>query len=164
MTSTRSSHVRWFLIFWLFVLSAVSFLDRVNISIASNSIVEQYGFNNVQLGYIFSALRAGYALFQTVRGMLADRFGSRKVLAAGVLWWGIFTALTATVPSQVGHALLLFISVRFLLGAGEAVVYPASNHFVARWFPVQERGIANGLIFAGAGVSFPRSYLSSLGL
>ena|SRR5437773_7810258 len=65
MTSTRSSHVRWFLIFWLFVLSAVSFLDRVNISIASNSIVEQYGFNNVQLGYIFSALLAGYALFQT---------------------------------------------------------------------------------------------------
>ncbi|PYX33556.1 MAG: MFS transporter [Acidobacteria bacterium] len=152
MTATRSSHVRWFLIFWLFVLSAVSFLDRVNISIASNSIVEQYGFNNIQLGYIFSALLAGYAIFQTIGGMLADRFGSRRVLAAGVLWWGIFTALTAAVPSQVGHALLLFISVRFLLGAGEAVVYPASNHFVARWFPVQERGIANGLIFAGVGV------------
>jgi ACS family glucarate transporter-like MFS transporter len=85
MTVRRSSHVRWFLIFWLFVLSAVSFLDRVNISIASNSIVEQYRFSNTQLGYIFSALLAGYALFQTVGGRLADRFGSRKVLAAGVL-------------------------------------------------------------------------------
>lgn len=152
MTATRSSHVRWFLIFWLFILSAVSFLDRVNISIASNSIVEQYGFSNIQLGYVFSALLAGYALFQTVGGRLADRFGSRNVLAAGVLWWGIFTALTATVPSKVAHALLLFIAIRFLLGAGEAVVYPASNHFVARWFPAQERGIANGLIFAGVGV------------
>ena len=152
MTATRSSHVRWFLIFWLFVLSAVSFLDRVNISIASNAIVEQYGFSNIQLGYVFSALLAGYALFQTAGGRLADRFGSRKVLAAGVLWWGIFTALTAAVPPKVGHALFLFISIRFLLGAGEAVVYPASNHFVARWFPVQERGIANGLIFAGVGV------------
>jgi ACS family glucarate transporter-like MFS transporter len=144
--------VRWFLIFWLFVLSAVSFLDRVNISIASNSIVETYGFSNVQLGYVFSALLAGYALFQTVGGRLADRFGSRRVLAGGVLWWGVFTALTAAVPSNVGHALLLFVSIRFLLGAGEAVVYPASNHFVARWVPIQERGIANGLIFAGVGV------------
>jgi ACS family glucarate transporter-like MFS transporter len=41
--------------------------------------------------------------------------------------------------------------VRFLLGAGEAVVYPASNQFVARWIPVQERGMANGWIFAGVG-------------
>ena len=152
MTATKPSHVRWFLISWLFVLSAVSFLDRVNISIASNSIVDTYGFTNRQLGYVFSALLAGYALFQTVGGRLADRFGSRRVLAAGVLWWGVFTALTATIPTKVGHALLLFISVRFLLGAGEAVVYPSSNHFVARWIPVQERGIANGVIFAGVGV------------
>ncbi len=152
MAATKSSHVRWFLLFWLFVLSAVSFLDRVNISIASNSIVETYGFTNIQLGYIFSSLLAGYALFQTVGGRLADRFGSRRVLAVGVLWWGLFTALTAGVSTKIGHALLLFISIRFLLGAGEAVVYPASNQFVARWIPVRERGIANGSIFAGVGV------------
>ena len=42
--------------------------------------------------------------------------------------------------------------VRFLLGAGEALVYPASNQFVARWIPANEQGIANGWIFAGVGV------------
>lgn len=152
MTATKSSHVRWFLIFWLFALSAVSFLDRVNISIASNSIVEAYKFTNVQLGYIFSSLLAGYALFQTVGGRLADRFGSRRVLALGVLWWGTFTALTAAVPATIEYSLFLFISVRFLLGAGEAVIYPAANQFVARWIPIRERGVANGLIFAGVGV------------
>src|SRR5205807_3866167 len=67
------------------------------------------------------------------------------------IWWGIFTALTASVPSQITGALWLFISARFLLGTGEAVMYPASNQFVARWIPVQERGIANGWIFAGVG-------------
>src|SRR4051812_23230056 len=152
MLETKSTHVRWFLIFWLFVLSAVSFLDRVNISIASSSIVETYGFTNRQLGFIFSALLAGYALFQTVGGRLADRFGARRVLAGGVLWWGVFTALTAAAPANVGRPLLFFISMRFLLGAGEAVVYPASNQFVARWIPVKERGFANGLIFAGVGI------------
>jgi ACS family glucarate transporter-like MFS transporter len=68
------------------------------------------------------------------------------------VWWGIFTAMTALVPAKIGKALLVFIVIRFLLGAGEAVVYPASNQFVARWIPAQERGFANGWIFAGVGV------------
>ena len=137
--------------FWLFVLSSVAFLDRVNISIAGSTIRDHYHFTNVELGWIFSSFLVGYALFQTVGGRLADRLGPRRVLAAGVLWWGVFTALTAAVPSRVGTALALFIGIRFLLGAGEAVIYPASNQFVARWIPTQERGIANGWIFAGVG-------------
>ena len=143
--------MRWFLVFWLFVLSAVSYLDRVNISIAGGSIAEAYHLSDVQLGKVFSAMLAGYALFQTVGGRLADRFGPRRVLAAGVLWWGIFTALTALVPANIAGALFVFVAVRFLLGAGEAVIYPSANQFIARWIPTSERGIANGWIFAGWG-------------
>ena len=151
MPSAKASRVRWFLVFWLFVLSAVSYLDRVNISIAGGSIVDAYHLTDVQLGKVFSALVAGYALFQTVGGYLADRFGPRRVLTAGVVWWGVFTALTALVPADIGGALFLFVVVRFLLGAGEAVIYPAANQFIARWIPMRERGTANGWIFAGVG-------------
>jgi ACS family glucarate transporter-like MFS transporter len=147
----RPTRVRWFLVLWLFVLSAVSYLDRVNISIAGGSIVDAYHLTDVQLGKVFSSLVAGYALFQTVGGYLADRFGPRRVLTAGVLWWGLFTALTALVPAGVSGAVVLFMAVRFFLGAGEAVIYPAANQFIARWIPVRERGIANGWIFAGVG-------------
>jgi len=147
----KTTRVRWFLVFWLFVLSAVSYLDRVNISIAGGSIVDAYHLSEVQLGKVFSAMLVGYALFQTVGGRLADRFGPRFVLTAGVVWWGIFTALTALVPAQIADALFLFIAVRFCLGAGEAVIYPSANQFVARWIPVGERGLANGWIFAGVG-------------
>src|SRR5215468_6367142 len=151
MPQAKTTHVRWFLVFWLFVLSAVSYLDRVNISIASGPIADTYHLSDVQLGPVFTALVAGYALFQTIGGMLADRFGPRRVLTGGVIWWGIFTALTALVPANLSGALLAFIAVRFLLGAGEAVIYPAANQFVSRWIPVRERGIANGWIFAGVG-------------
>jgi MFS transporter, ACS family, glucarate transporter len=151
VTPEGTSRVRWFLVFWLFVLSAVSYLDRVNISIAGGAIVDAYHLTDVQLGRVFSALVAGYALFQTVGGHLADRFGPRRVLTGGVVWWGIFTALTALVPADIAGALWLFVAVRFLLGAGEAVIYPAANQFVTRWIPVRERGIANGWIFAGVG-------------
>ena len=151
MALATTTRMRWFLVFWLFVLSAVSYLDRVNISIAGGSIVDAYHLTDVQLGKVFSALVAGYALFQTIGGYLADRYGPRRVLTGGVVWWGIFTALTALVPAGAGSALLLFVAVRFLLGAGESVIYPAANQFVARWIPVRERGIANGWIFAGVG-------------
>lgn len=151
MTQTRWPHVRWLLVAWIFVLSAVAFLDRVNISIAGSFLASAYHLSNVQLGWIFSAFLVGYALSQTPGGRLVDRLGPRRVLAAGVLWWGLFTALTATLPAGITGALGLLIAIRFLLGAGEAVVYPASNRFVAQWIPRQERGIANGWIFAGVG-------------
>jgi ACS family glucarate transporter-like MFS transporter len=144
--------VRWLLVFWLFVLSAVAFLDRVNMSIAGSSIAAAYHLSNEQLGWVFSAFLVGYAAFQTLGGWLADRFGSRRVLTGGAVWWGIFTALTAAVPLGVSGALILLIVIRFLFGAGEAVVYPACNQFVARWIPTQERGRANGWIFAGVGI------------
>jgi ACS family glucarate transporter-like MFS transporter len=145
------SSTRWLLVFWLFVLSAVSYLDRVNISIAGSSIAAEYHFGNVQLGSVFTAFLIGYALFQTLGGWLADRLGPRRVLAAAVLWWGIFTALTAAVSAKLAFAVVIFVGVRFLLGVGEAVIFPASNQFVSRWIPSQERGIANGVIFAGVG-------------
>jgi MFS transporter, ACS family, glucarate transporter len=150
-SAAKTSNVRWFLVFWLFILSAVSYLDRVNISIAGGSIAEAYHLNDVQLGKVFSAMLVGYALFQTVGGRLADCYGPRRVLAGGVAWWGIFTALTALVPANIAGALLIFIAVRFLLGAGEAVIYPSANQFIARWIPTSERGVANGWIFAGVG-------------
>ncbi|HEX4786027.1 MAG TPA: MFS transporter [Candidatus Sulfotelmatobacter sp.] len=146
-----STHVRWLLIFWLFILSAVSYLDRVNISIAGGAIALAYRLTDVQLGKVFSAMLVGYALFQPVAGRLADRFGPRRVLTGGVIWWGIFTALTALVPTTLAGAILVFMAIRFLLGAGEAVIYPSTNQLISRWIPVGERGIANGWIFAGVG-------------
>ena len=151
MAAVRRFPVRMFLVFWLFVLSAVAFLDRTNISIAGPAIRSELGIDNVRLGWVFSAFLIGYAGFQVVGGWLADRLGSRRILAFGVLWWGAFTALTAAISPRLPHALLLVILVRVALGMGEAVVYPASNHFVARWIPVAERGKANGWIFAGVG-------------
>jgi MFS transporter, ACS family, glucarate transporter len=143
--------IRFLLIFGLFLLSTVAFLDRTNVSIAGVAISEEYQLDNVELGWVFSAFLLGYAGFQIPGGWLAVRFGPRRVLTWAVLWWGAFTALTTTVPANTTSTLLLLILVRFGLGVGESVVYPAANQFVARWIPVQERGKANGWIFAGVG-------------
>jgi MFS transporter, ACS family, glucarate transporter len=152
LTFERPSHFRWFLVSWLFVLSAVAYLDRVNLSIAAAKISEEFAISNIRLGFVFSAFLFGYALFQTPAGWLADRFGSRRVLTVGVLWWGVFTALTAAISHSITNVVMALIVIRFLLGTGEAIIYPASNQFVARWIPSHERGVANGIIFAGVGI------------
>ena len=147
----RPTRVRFFLAFWLFVLSGVAFLDRTNLSIAGLQISSEYGLGNQRLGWIFSSFLIGYAGFQLPAGWLATRFGPRRVLTLGVLWWGVTTALTALMPTGISHAVMMLVAIRFALGAGEAVIYPAANQFVARWVPLEERGLINGLIFAGVG-------------
>lgn len=143
--------IRAVLVFWLFVLSAIAFLDRTNISIAGPQISREFGLGNIRLGWVFSAFLVGYAASQVLAGWIAVRIGARRALTLGVLWWGLFTLGTALVPPGIRGALWMLIVVRGALGVGEAIIYPASNQFVAKWIPVRERGRVNGVIFAGVG-------------
>jgi ACS family glucarate transporter-like MFS transporter len=151
MSVERRTQIRFFLAFLLFLLSAVAYLDRTNISIAGLQISAEYGLGNQRLGWIFSAFLIGYAGFQVPAGWLASRFGPRAVLTLGVLSWGVVTELTALLPTGLSHVVAVLIAIRFALGISESVMYPAANQFVAQWIPQQERGVVNGLIFAGVG-------------
>ncbi len=150
MEDSKRSRIRWVLIGWIFLLSAVGYLDRVNLSIAGGAIMRDFSLDKVHLGWVQSAFVLGYAFFQAPAGRLADRIGPRKIITWGVVWWGVFTVLITAVPT-IGAALWIIIAVRFGLGMGESVVYPASNTVVASWVPSSERGVANGIIFMGVG-------------
>src|SRR5438045_9032935 len=113
------NHVRWLLIAWMFVISAVAYLDRVNISIAGGLIEEQYHLSHIQLGRVFAAFDWGYAFSQAPGGRLADRFGLRRVLLLGAIWRAISTSLPAAVPATAAGAPLVYISVRLLRGLGQ---------------------------------------------
>lgn len=139
------------LVSWLFLLSAIAFLDRTNLTVAGMQISREYRLDNVRLGWLLSAFLVGYAASQVLAGWLAVRLGPRRALTLGVLWWGVFTLATAAVPPTARGALWILIAIRLALGIGEAIIYPTSNQFVARWIPVSERGRVNGVIFAGVG-------------
>jgi ACS family glucarate transporter-like MFS transporter len=144
--------IRYLLVIWLFVLSAIAYLDRTNISIAGIQIGKEFAIDNTHLGWVFSAFLIGYAAFQVPAGLLVHRFGTRLVLTFAVLWWGLFTVLTALVPPRLSGSIMILVLVRFALGSGEATMYPATSQFVERWFPMRERGKANGIIFGGVGI------------
>lgn len=144
--------IRYLLVVWILVLSAVAYMDRTNVAVSGIQISREFKIDNAHLGWIFSAFLVGYACFQIPGGVLARRFGSRRLLAISVAWWAFFIALTALLPPGVQGALWILIAIRCSLGAGEAIMYPAANQFVERWFPIPERGNANGIIFAGVGL------------
>jgi ACS family glucarate transporter-like MFS transporter len=149
VTFTR---IRLLVTCWMFVIGSVAYLDRVNISIAGVYIQEEFNLSNVQLGWVFSAFLIGYTSSQLPGGVLVDRFGARRSIAFGIIWASLLTAGTGLVSSVIAGALTFMIGVRFLLGIGEAVIYPASNRIVTNWIPTQERGLASGVIFASIGV------------
>ncbi|MBI4873739.1 MAG: MFS transporter, partial [Acidobacteria bacterium] len=97
------------------------------------------------------AFLLGYALCQVPGGMLADRFGARRVLAAAALSWVAGTALLAAV-GWLPYALAALLALRFLIGAGEAPTFPAAAQAVARWIPVRQQARANGLVIAAIGL------------
>jgi ACS family glucarate transporter-like MFS transporter len=145
-------YVRWTVIACVLLVATVSYLDRNNLSVAASRIQIEFGLSNVQLGVVFSSFILGYALSQPFVGRLADRLGAARTIAAALIWWSVFTALVTVIPGAMRQAIWALITVRFLLGIGEAIIFPASNRLVASWIPSQERGLANGLIFAGVGI------------
>ncbi len=147
---------RWGILLLLFLISVVTYLDRVNISVAARQMMPALGLTDAEMGRVFSAFVVGYALCQIPGGWLGDRWGSRLVLTAAVVWWSVCTAMTAvaaTLPiaGVLGIAGSL-ICVRFLIGVGEAAALPNFNRTVADWLQPHERGLGIGIAIGGIGV------------
>lgn len=144
--------IRWVVVTAIFIIAAVSYLDRNNIAIAVSAIQLEFSLSDVQIGAVFSAFVFGYALTQPFAGRLADRIGPNKLIFYAIIWWSVFTVAVTLIPAGYAFSFALLLGVRLLLGIGEAVIFPASNRLVASWIPSRERGLANGVIFAGVGV------------
>lgn len=153
--------VRWprrYTVIVLFSLSTVlCYIDRVNISIAIIPLAHAKGYTEAERGLILSAFFWGYLLPQLPGGWLADRFGGKRVLAAGVALWSIATFLTPAATASL--ALLLFM--RAALGAGEALNFPAIHSIAARWTLVAERARAISLHLSGTALGTIIALLAS---
>ncbi len=118
----------------LVLLFAITYLDRVCISVAGPRMQEDLGIDPIGWGWVTGMFTLAYCLFEIPTGMMGDRIGPRRVLTRIVVWWSAFTALTGAVTSY--YPLLL---TRFLFGAGEAGAFPNASVVVSRWFPPRQR-------------------------
>jgi ACS family glucarate transporter-like MFS transporter len=154
-SASRPTHVRWAVIGMLAVISGTTYIDRLNLGIAGKYIQDQYAFSDQTMGWILSAFVLGYALFQVPSGWAGDRIGPRRMLTFAIVWWSVFTVLTALAPELplagwFGVA-WSFAIVRFLIGVGESAAYPNSAKIVSFWSPAGSRGVATSVFIAGLG-------------
>ena len=151
-----ASRTRWKIAALLCAAGMVNFFQRVNISVAGDSIMQDFHLSQTQMGTVFSAFVLGYTIFQVPGGMLADQFGPKRVLAFAIASWGIFTFLTGmiwNISLLTGISVLnSLIVLRFLFGIFQAPVFPASTCAVTNWFPVSERARANALALSGVSI------------
>jgi MFS transporter, ACS family, glucarate transporter len=140
-----STRVRGRVLAFAFLLAVVTYLDRICISAAAPFIMDDLHLTVLQMSVVFSAFTLAYSLFEIPSGWLGDVKGPRRVLTRIVLWWSAFTMLTGA-----AQGLRSLVVIRFLFGAGEAGAFPNIARSFSRWFPVRERGRANGVMFLGS--------------
>ena len=138
---------RYKVLAFLFLISAISYLDRVCISVAGPRMQADLNLAPDQWGWVMGAFVLTYALLAVPSARLGERFGARRVLALIVLWWSAFTSLTAM---AVSYPMLLVT--RLLFGAGESGAYPIGNSALSKWFPKGERARAVGIMWMAARV------------
>ncbi|HSW30129.1 MAG TPA: MFS transporter [Longimicrobiales bacterium] len=147
----------WRIVALLCATATAGYMCRVNVSTAGVLLMEEFGLTQVAMGGLFSAFLLGYAFFQVPAGMLADRFGARRVLGAAAWLWVGATAMQALVGvgpfgSGLLGALGMFVAWRFLLGVSEAPTYPGSAAGVSRWVLPAYQARANGIVIASIGL------------
>ena len=130
-----------------FTLTAITYLDRICISAAAPFIMRDLSLTALEMSFVFSAFTLAYSAFEVPSGWLGDVKGPRRVLTRIVLWWSAFTMLTGA-----AQGLRSLVVIRFLFGAGEAGAFPNMARSLSRWFPLRERGRANGVMLLGSRV------------
>ena len=157
-TSSRNkrSAVRWQMMTLVTATTVLTYLDRLNLSIAGHFIQDEFSFSFKTMGWILSSFLVGYSLSQIPGGYLADRYGPRKVLITAITWWSVLTAATAIAPwlpaaKWFGVAYSIGI-MRCLIGIGEAPSSPSYTKIVANWIGYSRRGLGSSFNLFGIGL------------
>lgn len=135
----------WLIVFLLFIVYMLNYMDRSALSITAPLIEKELGFNAAEMGMIFSAFFIGYALFNFIGGWASDKVGPKTVFLIAALLWSVFCGLTGLVTG-----LWTMLIVRVLFGMAEGPVSAAGNKIINNWISRKESATAIGIFSAGS--------------
>jgi MFS transporter, ACS family, glucarate transporter len=139
----KATHTRYWVVVFALALAMIMYIQRVAISAAAPYITKDFNLTNTEMGWVFSAFAASYAIMEIPMGLMGDKLGVRRILTQVVVLWSLFTALTGA-AWNLGSLLVI----RFLFGTGEAGCFPNLTRMLSAWLPVGERVKAQALMWA----------------
>jgi MFS family permease len=144
-TFAVSSGYRNYVLFILFFVYGLSYVDRQILSILMEPIRKEFNFGDTELGLLSGM---AFAIFYATLGVPIARFADRhsrvNIITGSLLLWSIATALTGKATS-FGHLLLARIGV----GVGEAGCNPSAYSIISDYYPVKQRATAQSTYSLG---------------
>jgi len=150
---------RWYGVITLFVIVAISYIDRINIAvlITDASFLHHIGIapaDRVSQGLLATAFMVGYGVSAFVlTPFCAALFGVRRSLVFGLIVWGVVTFVT---PWFEGYGMLL--ASRILLGVSEGPLFSLASSYIKAHFENHENGKPNSFVNMGTGLGLALGY------
>ena len=155
----QARQARWFGVITLFVIVAISYIDRINIAvlITDAGFLQHVGLareDRVSQGLLATAFMVGYGVSAFVlTPFCAALFGVRASLVAGLVLWGVVTFAS---PWFDGYGLLL--ASRILLGVSEGPLFSLASSYIKAHFESHENGKPNSFVNMGTGLGLALGY------
>lgn len=155
----QSKHLRWYGVITLFVIVAISYVDRINIAvlITDKAFLDHVGLaanDRVSQGLLATAFMLGYGVSAFVLTPFCSAlFGVRRSLVYGLILWGVVTWAS---PMFNSYGLLL--ASRVLLGVSEGPLFSLASSYIKAHFQSHENGKPNALVNMGTGLGLAIGY------
>jgi MFS family permease len=136
----------------LVIVYIFNFIDRQILSILAEDIKADLGISDAEIGFLYgTAFAVFYAVFGLPLGRLADTWVRKSLIATGLLFWSVMTALSGTARSFG-----LLATYRIGVGVGEASATPAAFSMLSDYFPPKLRTTALAVyssgVYIGSGI------------
>lgn len=120
---------------------------RVSFSVLAVPIQQQFALSLPEMGLLQSSLLVGYVLGQIPLGIVADRVGGARLLAACLFVWSFANTLFSRAP-LLQNPMPYMLATRAALGLGQSCIMPAVSSLSAAWFPAAQRSLYTSTIYA----------------
>ena len=143
----RDTARSWLIIITLGFAVSIAFMDRVLLSVATPKIMTEFGLSGTVAGLMLAVFFWSYTFMQIPSGLLVDRYGTKRVLAAGYTLWSL-----SCVVIGLGSSFINLVICRLGLGIGEGPVFPCAYRLVSIAFTERNRGLASAVYGEGSKV------------
>ena len=125
---------RWLGLVFIGISVVVISLDNTVLNTALPSISRHLNATENDLQWIIDSYALVFAALLLTTGSIGDRYGRKKALQFGLVWFMICSVLAALVTSTT-----MLIALRAVLGLGGAMILPATLSIITATFPRSER-------------------------
>lgn len=142
------SKLNWRLLPFLLLCYVFATIDRTNVGFAKLQMQSDLGFSDAAYGLGAGIFFIGYMIFEIPSNLMFPKWGARRIFSRILILWGLTSASTAFVNSEMA-----FYAVRFMLGVFEAGFAPGMIFYLTYWYGKKNRGGALAIVLLAGPVS-----------